>query len=102
MRPLVNFLVFAAWLCLAGCDNPQQKIIGKWKVIGDPGDVVWDFSAKGNVTIGDSSGRYTFGDGDRIKIQTSRATFVYRMEFVGDRMIWTDPSGTKTELARVK
>ncbi len=47
-------------------------------------------------------GKYTFGDGHRIKIQTPTATFVHQIEFVGDRMIWKAVDGTRTELTRVK
>ncbi|MGI9086285.1 MAG: hypothetical protein ACR2HH_00865 [Chthoniobacterales bacterium] len=98
------FIVFmAGWLfAAAACNGPGSQIIGKWKVLGDSSDVVWDFARDGSVSIGDTTGRYSFGDGGRIKIQTTRATFVHQLEFVGDRMIWKEPDGSKTELTRVK
>jgi len=87
---------------LPGCDNSRSQIIGKWKVVGDSSDVVWEFFDNGAVSAGGRPGKYTFGDGRRIKIQTPAATFVHQIEFVGDRMIWKELNGTKTELTRVK
>lgn len=103
MGKLNSLIVFLA-LCfvLSSCNGPSNQIIGKWKVIGDSSDVVWDFARDGRVSMGDTAGRYSFGDGGRIKIQTPRATFVHQLEFADDHMIWKDPNGTRTELARVK
>ena len=102
MRSLSFRIVLVVLLfALQGCDNTSSKVIGKWKVVGDSSDVVWDFAKDGNVAIGDTAGRYSFGDGGRIKIQTARATFVHQLEFAGDHMIWTDANGSRTELARV-
>ncbi len=95
-------VLIAFLLVFAGCDHSRSRIIGKWKVVGDSSEVVWDFSKNGNVNLGDVPGRYSFGDGQRIKIQTPTATFVHQLEFNGDQMIWKDPDGKTTELMRVK
>jgi hypothetical protein len=87
---------------LPGCDQSRKQIVGKWKVLRGSSDVVWEFFENGSVSTGGTPGKYTFGDGRRIKIQTPTATFVHQIEFVGDRMIWKALDGTRTELTRVK
>ena len=95
-------VLVALLFALPGCDKSRSQIIGKWKVVGGSSDVVWEFFANGSVSTGGTAGKYTFGDGRRIKIQTPTATFVHQIEFVGDRMIWKELDGTRTELTRVK
>jgi hypothetical protein len=94
--------VLAILFAFASCDQSRRQIVGKWKVVGGSSDVVWDFAANGAVTTPGAPGRYSFGDNNRLKIETGSATFVHQMEFVGDHMIWKDLNGTKTELERVK
>ena len=62
----------------------------------------WEFSNDGSVLMGPNRGRYTFGDNNRIKIETSIATSVYQIELVGDKMTLKEPSGSKLVLTRVK
>ncbi len=64
--------------------------------------MVWEFSPNGNVSVGAEPGRYSFGDGNRIKIQTRIATFVHEVEFKGDRMIWKQPNGSQIEFVRAQ
>ena len=64
--------------------------------------MVWEFSADGSVLMGPSRGRYSFGDDNRIKIETPIATSVYQMELVGDKMTLKDPNGSKLVLTKVK
>ena len=45
--------------------------------------------------MGGTRGKYTLGDQERIKIQTSFGTSVYQMEFSGDQMSLKDASGSK-------
>jgi len=52
--------------------------------------------------MGTNRGRYSFGDNNRIKIETSIATSVYQMELVGDKMTLKEPNGSKLALTRVK
>ena len=52
--------------------------------------------------MGTNRGRYSFGDNNRIKIETSIATSVYQMELVGDTMTLKEPNGSKLVLTRVK
>ena len=64
--------------------------------------MVWEFSSDGSVLMGTNRGRYSFGDNNRIKIETSSATSVYQMELAGDKMTLKDPKGSKLVLTKVK
>lgn len=99
---IFHFVLLALFLPLVGCDSSRSRVVGKWKVVGDASDLVWEFSPNGTLSAGGSPGRYTLGDGHRIKIQTATATFVHQIEFAEDRMIWKENDGTKTELTKVK
>jgi hypothetical protein len=76
--------------------------VGAWRVGDDSTAMVWEFSNDGSVLMGTNRGRYSFGDNNRIKIETSIATSVYQMELVGDKMTLRDPNGSKLVLTRVK
>lgn len=98
-----------AWLALgtacvlAACEGSRDEIVGKWKSTKDQTPLEWQFDGDGRVLIANTIGRYTLGDGGRIKIQTPSATFVYQVEVIAkDRMILKDVSGTRTELERVR
>ena len=103
--------VFARWKSLtllaallnamSGCGGPAHDILGKWKT-ADASAIVWEFSPNGAVLVGKDKGRYSFGDQQRIKIQTSFATSVYQMQIAGDHMTLTSPSGLKLEFTRMK
>jgi hypothetical protein len=95
--PIVYLLLV---LALAGCGRSQDQIVGKWK--GETSSTVWEFLDKGVVNNGNTSGRYSFGDSHRLKIQMPAATFVYEIDLKEDRMIWKDPNGSQTELRRVR
>ena len=99
-RLLVRLALLAAIFALAGCGDLHQQIAGKWKT--GSGEVVWEFFANGVVTTDGAPGRYSFGDNNRIKIQTGAATFVYQLELQGDRMILKDAKGSAFELNRIK
>jgi len=89
-------------LCsVIGCGGPPS-IVGKWRNSGDGNAIVWEFRKDGSVLVGNTRGRYSFGNGQRVKIETPFATAVYRMEFSGDRMILKDPNGSRLELTKVK
>ena len=88
-------------LVVVACDNSQSRIVGNWKVQNDASATVWEFSKNGAVKAGNISGKYTFGDRGRLKIQTQFATFVYEIEMKDDAMTWKDPNGSRTELKRV-
>jgi len=64
--------------------------------------MAWEFSSDGSVLMGTNRGRYSFGDNNRIKIETSIATSVYKVEVVGDKMTLTEPNGSKLVLTKVK
>ena len=95
-------VALAVVLCaLAGCGGPTRAIAGKWRM-SDSSATVWEFSKNGSVLIGSTQGRYSFGGGDRLKIQTPFATSLYQMEFSGDRMTLRPPQGSKLEFIKVR
>lgn len=94
--------LLAATVLLAGCDSPKKEIVGKWKSESGSAGVVWEFLANGTLSAGGAPGRYSFGDGNRLKVQTQTATFVNGLELHGDHMTWTARDGTKQEWTRVK
>ncbi|PYJ17197.1 MAG: hypothetical protein DME96_06925 [Verrucomicrobia bacterium] len=85
---------------MAGCGN--RAILGKWRMSGSSSATVWEFSNNGSVLIGEIRGRYTFGDQNRIKIETPFATSVYQLEIAGDRMILREPGGSKLDFTRMR
>lgn len=99
---MTRVAIVALLLAFVGCHSTQHEIVGKWKVTSDTSELVWNFAADKSVTSGDMRGRYSFGDQNRIKIETPFATFVYQVELNGDDMTWKAPNGTKTDLTRVK
>src|SRR6476619_3336527 len=98
---LAHLALVALLLALPACDQ-SRKIVGKWKVVGGSSEVVWEFFENGRLSAAGTPGKYSFGDGQRIKIQTPTATFVHHFEITGERMIWKALDGTRTELVRVK
>ena len=96
-------LLVALWLsAMAGCGGPHDEIVGKWRTAGDSSAMVWEFSRNGAVLMGDIRGRYSFGDRDRIKIETRFATAVYQLALSGDQMTLKVPNGSKLEFTRSK
>ena len=85
-----------------GCGGAKQPIVGKWRTGSESNSITWEFLENGAALSGNVRGKYTLGDQNRVKIQTPHATFVYQLEFAGDRMIWVDPKGTRMELTRVQ
>jgi len=96
---LAHLALVALLFALPSCDQ-SRKIVGKWKVVGGSTEVVWEFFENGRLSAAGTPGKYSFGDGQRIKIQTPTATFVNHFEIDGDRMIWKGLDGTRTELER--
>jgi len=94
--------VLASFCLIAGCGGNARNIVGAWRSSTDPNAMVWEFSSDGSVLMGANRGRYTFGDNNRIKIETSIATSVYQIELVGDKMTLKEPNGSKLVLTRVK
>ena len=104
MRGSFSRLVFSVLLVFAlfACDGPADRIVGKWQPSGSAsGAGAWEFSKNGAVKTPTGTGKYSFGDRKRLKIQTQFATFVYEVEISGDTMKWRDPNGSTTELTRV-
>ena len=97
----LRVIISAALVCIvAGCGN--ASIVGKWRMSGSDA-TVWEFKSSGAVLVGDVSGRYKFGDQDRIKIETPFATSVYQLEISGDHMTLREPGGPpKLEFTRIK
>jgi hypothetical protein len=85
---------------MVNCGGPKHDITGKWRAAGDASTMVWEFSEDGSVKMGIMRGRYSFGDQDRVKIETPSGTSVYQLELSGKHMILKDPSGSKLEFTR--
>ena len=96
-------IALAVSVCaIGGCGGPSRDIVDKWRTSGDANAMVWEFSKDRSVLIGQTRGRYSFGDRNRVKIETPFATFVYQMELSGDHMILREPNGSKLALTRIK
>ena len=89
-------------LAMAGCGSSHNDIVGKWRTAVDSSAMVWEFSKDGSVLMGSTRGRYSFGDRDRVKIQTPFGTSVYQMELSEDHLVLKDPNGSKLEFTRLK
>ena len=85
--------------CLTGCSH-HHAIVGKWRA-GDTTAMIWEFSSDGAVKVGEVRGRYSFGDQQRVKIETPFATSVYQFEVSDDHMTLRQPNGSKLELTRI-
>ena len=87
----------------AGCGGPSREIVGKWRASNDPNAVVWEFASNGAITVGNSRGRYSFGDNKRIKIEMPFGTSVYQMDFPSpDQMTFRESTGSKLSFTRVR
>ena len=87
---------------LAGCARSDNDLVGKWQAAGDSTPAVWEFSRDGSVLMGSTRGKFTFGNGDRVKIQTPFGTSVYQIEWSGDHMTLKDLTGSKLEFTKQK
>ena len=96
---LASALLLAA---LAGCARSESDIVGKWRTVGDSNAMVWEFFQDRSVLMGNTRGKYSFGDQGRMKIQTPFGTSVYQMELAKDRIVLKDPSGSKLEFTKLK
>jgi hypothetical protein len=93
-------IAVATLLCIvAGCGN--ASIVGKWRMAGSDA-TVWEFRTNGAILVGGVSGRYKFGDQERIKIETPFATTVYQLKISGDQMVLQEPGGSKLEFTRIR
>lgn len=99
----VSLTSAALLLCLlASCGGREKQILGKWKTATGASESIWEFFGNGSLHQDGAPGRYSFGDNERIKIETQSATFVYRFEIKGDEMTWAAATGARTEFTRVK
>ena len=64
--------------------------------------MVWEFARDGSVVMGSAKGRYSFGDRNRVKVETPFGTSIYQLELIDNRMLLTDPTGSKLEFTRMK
>ena len=69
----------------------------------DANAITWEFSKNGSVLIGNTRGRYSFGDNNRVKIEMPFGTSVYQMEFSRpDHMTFRESTGSKLEFTKVR
>jgi len=102
-RRQVRSLISAVLLfVLAACGGPSREIVGKWRTSSDPNAVVWEFADNGLVTIGTTRGRYTFGDSNRVKIETPFEKSVYEVTISHDHMTFQESTGSRIEFTRIK
>ena len=100
-KSVLRTILSAVLLCtIADCGN--RSIIGKWRLSGASNAIVWEFFSNGSVLVGETHGRYKFGNSDRIKIETPFATSVYQVDISGDQMTLQEPGGSTLEFTRVK
>ncbi len=64
--------------------------------------MVWEFAQDRSVLMGSIKGRYTFGDRQRLKIETPWGTSIYQLELTDNRMVLTDPAGSRLVFTRIK
>jgi hypothetical protein len=96
-----KLFLMAILLCALPSCSGHRDIVGKWRS-ADANAIVWEFAPNGTVLIGVDQGRYSFGDQNRVKIQTRFSSSVYQMEFSGDKLILRSPKGSNLELTRIK
>ncbi|MFN2541640.1 MAG: hypothetical protein ABR514_05660 [Chthoniobacterales bacterium] len=101
-RPLRSIATALLISVLIGCGGPSREIVGKWRSSADRDAIVWEFASNGRVLIGNTRGKYTFGDGDRVKIETPFSTSVYHVEISHDRMTFGESTGSRMEFTRIK
>ena len=87
---------------IISCGGSTNNIVGKWRSAGDTNTMVWEFSQDGSVQMGSRKGRYSFGDRERVKIETPTGTSVYQIELTRDHMTLKDPSGSRLEFIKVR
>src|SRR5258708_35088015 len=98
-RHQLRLLISAVLLSiLAACGGPSREIVGKWRTSSDPNSVVWEFADNGLVVIGSTRGRYSFGDSDRVKIETPFEKCVYQVTISRDHMTFREARGSKVEV----
>ena len=101
-RSLATIFALLCLVTLAGCSGPSREIVGKWSTSADANAMVWEFNENGTVMQGSTRCRYSFGDNNRLKIETPFATSVYAMQLAGDKLTLTDSHGTPLSFTRVK
>ena len=94
-------IVASALLAFAIAACGSSNIVGKWRMSGSEA-TVWEFKSNGAILLGDVSGKYKFGDQDRIKIETPFATTVYQLEISGDHMTLREPGGSQLDFTRIR
>jgi hypothetical protein len=99
LRPPLALASAALLFVMAGCGN--SNIVGKWQMSGAENQTVWEFLSNGSVLLGETRGRYKFGDQERIKIETPFATTVYLVKVTSDQLVLQELGGTKLEFTRL-
>ena len=102
LRFVRTMAVIGILSAMIGCDRSRQNIVGKWRAGGESNTMVWEFANDGSVQMGTIRGSYSFGDRDRVKIETSAGISLYQIELAGDHMILKDPSGSKLEFTKLR
>jgi len=99
---LPTFITAGLLLTLVACGGSSRDIVGKWRTSSEPNALVWEFAGNGLVVIGDTRGRYSFGDSGRIKIETQFGTSIYQTEITRDHMTFRESSGSRLEFTKIR
>lgn len=95
-----RIIVLCGLSLVASCAR-SDGLAGKWQMSGQQ-NVVWEFTSNGGLNQAGTGGKYSFGDNQRLKIETPFATSVYQMQVTGDQLTLTDARGSKLTFRRVK
>ncbi len=101
-RSILSLTALAVAVLFAGSCARSHQIAGKWQTTSGDTPMVWEFAGDGSVRQGSVRGRYSFGDNERMKIETPFATTVYQVQIAGDRLTLIDARGAKLDFTRAK
>lgn len=82
----------------------SSLILGKWEIAraGTGGQIAetYEFFGDGTVARGSAAGKYTWIDGNRLKLDYGLGSSLFAVKVNGNQMDWTDSAGIITELIR--
>ncbi len=105
-------VLLAISIALTGCGSQQSAIVGTWERV-TPADQVpisfWgmeqiEFLSDGTFVLpefNNLSGKYSFPESDRIRLETTEVSFTYKFTLSGDRLVFDDGE-TTVEYKRIK
>lgn len=109
---VVIVAAFALTIGLTGCGGQQSAIVGTWDRVTPQAQSTLNFMfmeqieflSNGTFVLpkfNNMSGKYSFPESDRIKIETSNGSWTYKFTLSGDRLVFDD-GGKTIEYRRIK